>query len=172
MRFGEAVFAEAQDLLVDLPRERLGVAARAHAVDQPLLELLEAALAPPRGHRAAQLVGLARREARGDDRELHHLLLEDRHAERALEHALHRVARIGDRLQALPALQVRMHHAALDRAGAHDRDLDDEVVEVRGLQARQHRHLRARLDLEHADRVGALDHRVDRGILGRDVLHA
>ena len=49
-----------------------------------------------------------------------------------------------------------MHHAALDRARAHDRDLDDEVVEARGLQPRQHRHLRARLDLEHADRVGAL----------------
>ena len=81
------------------------------------------------------------------------------------------VARIGDRLQALPPAQVRMHHAALDRPGAHDRDLDDEVVEARGLQARQHRLLRARLDLEHADGVGALDHRVDLGVLGRDVLH-
>ena len=40
--------------------------------------------------------------------------------------------------------------------GPHDRDLDHQVVEVRGLQARQHRHLRARLDLEHADGVGAL----------------
>ena len=87
MRLRKAVFAEAQDLLVDLPRERLGVAARRHAVDQALLEVLEAALAPPRRHRAAQVIGLARREARRDDRELHHLLLEDRHAERALEHA-------------------------------------------------------------------------------------
>jgi hypothetical protein len=25
-----------------------------------------------------------------------------------------------------------MHHVALDRAGAHDRHLDDEVVELRG----------------------------------------
>ena len=65
-----------------------------------------------------------------------------------------------------------MHHAALDRAGTHDRDFDHEVVERRGLQARQHRLLRPRFDLEHADRVGALDHRVHRGILGGNVLHA
>ena len=64
-----------------------------------------------------------------------------------------------------------MHHAALDGAGAHDGDFDDEIVEVRGLQPRQHRLLRARFDLEHADRVGALAHRVDRGILGGNVLH-
>ena len=60
-----------------------------------------------------------------------------------------------------------MHHVALDRAGTHDRDLDDEIVEFLRLQPRQHRHLRAALDLEHADRVGALDHRVDAGLLGR-----
>src|SRR5689334_3104469 len=105
MRFGKAVFAEAEDLLVDLARERFVVAARAHAVDEPLLEDLQAALAPPRRHRAAQTVGFAGREARGDDRELHHLLLEDRHAERALQNALDRVARIADRLESLPALQ-------------------------------------------------------------------
>ena len=27
-----------------------------------------------------------------------------------------------------------MHHAALDRAGPHDRDFDDEIVEARGLE--------------------------------------
>jgi hypothetical protein len=171
VRLGKAVLAEAQDLLVDLPREILAEAARGHAVDQALLELLQSAAAPPRGHRAPQVVGLARREARGDDRELHHLLLEDRHAERALEHALHRVVRVGDGLEALPPAQVRMHHAALDRTGAHDRDLDDEIVEARGLEARQHRLLRARFDLEHADGIGPLAHRIDLGILGRDVLH-
>ncbi len=64
-----------------------------------------------------------------------------------------------------------MHHPALDRAGPDDRDLDHEVVEARGFEPRQHRLLRARLDLEHADGVGALAHRVDLGILGRDVLH-
>ena len=62
-----------------------------------------------------------------------------------------------------------MHHAALDRPGAHDRDLDHEIEEARRREARQHRHLRARLDLEHAHRVGVLDHRVGRRILRRHV---
>ena len=66
------------------------------------------------------------------------------------------------------AAQIGMHHVALDRPGPHDRHLDDEIVEVARLQPRQHRHLRAALDLEHADRVGALDHVVDRRVL---VLH-
>src|SRR6478735_7011739 len=115
MRFGKAVLAEPEDLLVDLPRECFGVAARTHAFDEPLLEDLQTSFALPRRHRAAQAVGFARREPRGDDRELHHLLLEDRHAEGALEHATHGLARIRDGFETLPALQVRMHHAALDR---------------------------------------------------------
>ena len=84
---GEAVFAEAQDLLVDALRELLaGSRARACRRSSRSLERLEAAASLPGGHRAAQRVRLARREAGGDDRDLHHLLLEDRHAERALQH--------------------------------------------------------------------------------------
>ena len=52
----------------------------------------------------------------------------------------------------VPPAQIRMHHVALDRAGAHDRHFDDEIVEFARLQARQHVHLRAALDLEHAER--------------------
>jgi len=111
------------------------------------------------------------REARRDDRELHHLLLEDGYAQRAFEHAFHRGAGIGDRFQALPPLEVRVHHAALDRTRTHDRHFDDQIVEARGFEARQHRLLRARFDLEHADGVGALAHRVDLGVFCRDVLH-
>src|SRR5207248_4954010 len=122
VRLGKPVFAEAQDLLVDLPRERFRKSACAHAVDQPLLELLESALPPPCGHRAAQLIGFSRRKSRGDDRELHNLLLEDRHAERAFEHAFYSVTGISDRLETLPPLEVRMHHSALDRTGPDDRD--------------------------------------------------
>ena len=61
-----------------------------------------------------------------------------------------------------------MDHVALDRAGAHDRDLDHEIVERFRLEPRQHRHLRPAFDLEHADRVGALDHRIDLRLLGRN----
>src|SRR3954462_5302347 len=85
MRFRKTVFAESEDLLIDLPRERFRVTAFRHAVDQPLLELFEPTLAAPRGHRGAQAIRFAGREARSDDRKLHHLLLKNRHAERALE---------------------------------------------------------------------------------------
>src|SRR5205085_2628903 len=74
MRFRETVLAEALYLLTHLLRELLGVAARAHALQQSLLELVERAAPAPCGHRPAQLVGFAGRESRRDDRELHHLL--------------------------------------------------------------------------------------------------
>ena len=52
---------------------------------------------------------------------------------------------------AAPALEIGMHHVADDRAGADDRDLDDEVVEMLGPKPRQRRHLRAGFHLEQAD---------------------
>ena len=61
-----------------------------------------------------------------------------------------------------------MHRAALDRPGPDEGDLDHEVVEPPRLQARQQPHLRARLDLEHPDRVGPAQHVVDRLLLLRD----
>ena len=131
--------------------------------------MLEPALAAPRGHRAAQPIRLAGREARRDRREFYHLFLENRHAERAFEHTAHRLGRIAYRLLAVAPAQVGVHHVALDRPRAHDRHLDHEVVEARGLEPREHRHLCARLDLEHAHGVGALDHGVHRRVLGRDV---
>ena len=61
-----------------------------------------------------------------------------------------------------------MHHVALDWARPHDRDLDDEIVEFARFEPRQHCHLRAALDLEDAERVGAREHLVNGGVLGRD----
>ena len=58
-----------------------------------------------------------------------------------------------------------MHHAALYRAGTHDGDFDYQIVKLFGPQSRQHGHLRARFDLEHADGVGALDHFIHSGIV-------
>src|SRR3546814_16529278 len=58
-----------------------------------------------------------------------------------------------------------MDHIALDRAGAHDRDLDHQVVEAFGLDPRQHRHLGAAFDLEDAQGIGLLDHYIDRRII-------
>ena len=53
-----------------------------------------------------------------------------------------------------------MHHVTLDRAGADDRDLDNEIVETFRLESRQHAHLRPALDLEDAERIGAAQHLV------------
>eukprot|EP01041_Mallomonas_annulata_P020139 gene20139-39770_t len=61
---------------------------------------------------------------------------------------------------ALARLQVRVHHAPLDGAGPHDGDLDDQIVELRRLQARQHVHLRPAFDLEDANGIPALQHPV------------
>ena len=61
-----------------------------------------------------------------------------------------------------------MHHVALDRPRPDDRHLDDKIIEIARLDPRQHRHLRAALDLEGTERVGLADHRIGLGILGGD----
>jgi hypothetical protein len=60
---------------------------------------------------------------------------------------------VGHLFLAVAAAQIGVHHVALDRAGADDGHLDDEVVELARFQARQHVHLRAAFHLEHADRI-------------------
>ncbi len=77
--------------------------------------------------------------------------------------------RIAHRRLAAAARQIRVHHAADDRSRPDDGHLDDQIVEVLGPQPRQRRHLRARLHLEHADRVGLLEQPVDLGIVGRQM---
>ena len=129
---------------------------------EAVAELVDLAVVLPGGHGAAELVGLARREAGADGRDLHRLFLEQRNAVGALEDSL-RACRWGRRhlLEPETALEVGMNHAALDRSGTNDRDLDDEIVELLRPEPRQHRHLRAALDLEDAERVGAMGHLVD-----------
>ncbi len=61
-----------------------------------------------------------------------------------------------DLLQSLLPPQIGMHHVALDRPGPDDRNFNHQVIKFLRLQPRQHRHLRAAFDLEHADGVGAL----------------
>ena len=61
-----------------------------------------------------------------------------------------------------------MDHVALNRPRPDDRDLHHEIVEAGRLHPRQHRLLRARFDLERADRVGALEHLVGLLVVGRD----
>ncbi len=121
-----------------------------------------------RRHGAAQPIGFGGSEAGGNDRDPHRLLLEERHAQGLLKDLAQLLRGIIKPLLPITPTQIRMHHVALDRPRANDRDLDDEIVEIPRLQARQHGHLGAALDLEDADRVGAAQHVVDRRLLGRD----
>ena len=171
MAFGEAVFAEAFDLLEDALGIGRVVALGHHAADQAFMEGAEAALALPGGHGTAQAVSLAGGEIGRQDGQLHHLLLKDRHAQGAAQGLAHGVIGVVNRLFTAAAAQVGVHHAALDGAGPHDGDLDHQVVELTRLQARQHAHLGPAFDLEGADAVGAAQHVVDRRIALRQLVH-
>ncbi len=169
--FGEAVAAEPLDLLECALGEVPGIAARDHPADQFVVEMADAPGQLERRHRAAQLVGFGRREPGTDDRDLHRLLLEQRHAQGLLEYRTQFGLGIFRLFLALAPTQIGMDHIALDGPWPHDRDLDHEVVEFRRLHPRQHRHLRTAFDLEDAERVGLLDHPVDVGIVVLEIGH-
>jgi len=60
-----------------------------------------------------------------------------------------------------------MDCAALDGAGPDNGDLDDDVLEAHGLEARQHLLLGAAFHLKRADSVPALEHLIERGVVER-----
>ncbi|TSE33060.1 hypothetical protein Tchar_01868 [Tepidimonas charontis] len=170
--FRKAVAAKAANLAHDGLGERRVVATLGHAVQQPLLEALELAVAAPGAHAAAQGVGLFGAEAGRQHRDLHHLFLKDRDPQRALQGCSQLGPRQGDGVAALhplPRGQIGVHHAALDGARAHDGQLHHQVVETARLQARQHAHLGAAFDLEDAHGVGTLDHGEGGGVVARYV---
>ena len=70
--------------------------------------------------------------------------------------------------QALPPPDVRVDCSPLDRPRPHDRDLDDEVVEVLRPRTANRLHLRAALDLEDADGVGRADRLEGLRVVERD----
>ena len=167
MTLGEPVVGEASDLL-EAPLRRLRrVAVRQHAADELVPEPADRSHPAERRDRAAQVVGLLRREARPHDGDPHRLLLEQRHAEGARRDLLEgRAERLGP-LESLAAPDVGLHHAALDRARADDGDLDHQIVECLRLHARQEAHLRPALHLKHPDGVRPLQHLVGGRILLR-----
>ncbi len=62
-----------------------------------------------------------------------------------------------------------MHHVALNGAGAHNGDLDDEIVELTRFQAWQHVHLGAAFHLKHAERIARAQHVVDALVFARQI---
>ena len=172
VRFGEPVAGEGEDLVVDVLGDGQRDIPFRHPVQQPLAQFLDPLRGALGAHRLPQPVRLVRAEPGAVDRDLHHLLLEQRHAEGLAERMLHGRVRQVRRLVAVLAPHVGVHRAALDRARPDQRDLDHQVVELSRPQSRQGSHLGARLDLEHPDRVGLAEHLVDAGILLRNRVQA
>ncbi len=174
--FRETVRAETLDLIKTVFREFRIVAAPDHVAGHLLLEIADGADIAKRRHRTTQSVRLFRRKSRRLDRDPHRLLLKQGYAERLVQDLVEFVRRSvrGRRrriilfLDAVPPPEIGMHHVTLDRAGPHNGNLDDEVIEFARFQSRQHVHLGAAFDLEDAERLAAAQHVVDFGDILRD----
>ena len=68
---------------------------------------------------------------------------------------------------AVPAVEERRDHVGLDRAGAEQRDVDDEVVEPARPELADELALARALDLEHAQGAGGADQLVGGGVVVR-----
>src|ERR1035437_2491217 len=156
VRLGKSVERERSnrkdDLLLRFRRDAVTLHTRAKFD----LDIAHAHLAALEAEGAAQFLGFATTEAGGNHRHAQELLLKERHPQRAFQYWLQRGMRIDNGLPSLPASQKRVNHLADDGPRTDDCDLYHNVVEARGMQARQARHLRPALDLEHAHRVGLL----------------
>ena len=75
-----------------------------------------------------------------------------------MQYFLDVIARILDGLLTGTPAKIRVHHVSLYGARADNRHFNDKIVITTRLESRQHRHLCARLDLEHTHRVAVADH--------------
>ena len=119
-------------------------------------------------HGAAQQIGLAEAEAGEHLGRLHHLLLVDEDAVGLLQHLLEQRMGIFDRLAAV--LAGAEHRDIVHRAGPVERDERDDVAEIVRLHRRQRAPHPLRFELEHADRLAALEEGVDLGIVPGDAV--
>ena len=169
VRFGKSVQRKRSDRQGDLIGGLAGNALPRHPLAQLHFDLLHPPFRSLEAQRAAQFFRLPSRKSRGDHGNPQQLFLKQRHAERALQNRFERGMRILHGLASSPTIQKRMHHLPDDGPRTNDRDLDDDVVEGGRLEARKRRHLRARFDLEDADRVGFAQHSIDERIFGRQM---
>ena len=167
VRLREAEAREADELVVDLVRQRRATPFAGRALDEAVAVGLERGLAPLAAHRPAQPLGLAHREPRERHRHVEHLVLEDDDAERRAERLLEQ-RMVGRRdvrrvlAQLLAALDVGVDRLALDRPRPHERDLDGhDVVEVLGPRAQDDSASARGSRSGSRRRVGLLDLRVD-----------
>src|SRR5437868_14294842 len=112
-------------------------------------------------HRSPEAVGFGAREAGALHRDFQNLLLVENDTERLFQDWLQARMDVHHRFPDLLAPQIRMQRIALDRSGADDGDLDDQIIERFRTRARQYLHLRPALDLEDPDGVGFFAQLVD-----------
>ena len=166
MALGETEVGEGGQLLPDGVSGLAGDPPVGHPLVEAGAEAFHAGGGSFRAHGLAKLVGLRRREPGGVDRHLHELLLEQRHPEGLLQAPLETGMQERHLLRPVTPAQVGMDRPSLDRSGADEGDLDDEVVETARSQPGQRGHLRPALHLEEPNRVTAAQHVVDRILLG------
>src|SRR5206468_1759760 len=169
--------AERNHLTEDFLRRFFGDAAGEGAGAEFIPKPRDQVMRPAAAHRAAQGLGLSRRKSRERLADLQYLILVENDAEcfaeaftqqRMIDGRLVRLAGgVRAALLFAPA-HVRVHRAADDRPGPHDRDLDGEVLEVAWPAAANHLDLRAALDLKQSDGVTGADTIVDRRIFEID----
>ena len=116
-------------------------------------------------------VVLAMAESGGGCGHAHSLLLKQRHPQGPFQNRLQYRVRIDHRFFAVAAAQVRVHHVSLNRAGAYQRHFNHQIVETARLVTRQRVHLRPRLHLEHADRVGPANQVIHPGVIMQERRH-
>ena len=167
MALREAIIAEAFNLFEAAFRKILLIAPRHHAADKLVLEVIDGAVSPEGRHRPAQPVRLWRRKPGGHNRNLHGLLLKERHPHGLTQHLAQFIRGKINRLFFVPSPQIRMHHVPLNGTGPHNRHLHHQVIKGSRLEPRQHGHLRPALHLEDTDRVRLAQHVINRRIILR-----
>ena len=169
MAFGKAIAAEPFDLGKAALREIGLITAFQHSADEPVAKPADGSHTLEGGKRAPQTIRLGRGKACRDHGNLHGLFLEQGHAIGATQDLHHGRAQILDRFAALATIDERVHHAALNGAGADNGDLADQIVEFLRPHAGQEVQLCPAFHLKDPDRIGAAKHVIDRRIFGRDI---
>ena len=169
VRLWKTILTKTADLPEHLPRKLFGQSSFFHPRMQLLAELFNDPGLSPLPHRSSQLIRFAGRKPGRHHGQLHRLLLENRHAQRSMQHLLNRLVGVYRFFFAIATSQKRMHHIALDWPRSNNRDFDHQVVPTTRPQPRQHAHLAAAFDLKHTHRIRVADHVINQRILLRQI---
>ena len=181
MRLVEGVLGELEDVVPHLLGDLAAVAVAHGTVEPVVLHGLCVAVCPglldlPHegdlllGHGLADLVALSHGEAAHLDGDAHNLLLVDHGAVGVFQDPLEALVVVGDRGDALLAVDVVVDHAGAQGARAEERDGRHDVCVAVWLHALEQRGHAVGLDLEHAGGVARAHELEDLGILEVDLL--